>query len=164
MNNNNHCHCQSGQPYEQCCEPVLEQRQSNITPEMLMRSRYTAFKLGLVDYLFDTHGKNEMATAQQAVKEKAELANWCDAVCFVGLEIIDSSEVSETELATVEFKAQYIQDKVLYTLHEKSRFDQRNGRLKYIDGDLFHSPAIKPSRNDACPCGSGVKFKRCHGQ
>jgi uncharacterized protein YecA (UPF0149 family) len=22
----------------------------------------------------------------------------------------------------------------------------------------------KPGRNDVCPCGSGLKFKRCHGK
>ncbi|MGO4565710.1 SEC-C metal-binding domain-containing protein [Rhizobium sp. 2YAF20] len=22
----------------------------------------------------------------------------------------------------------------------------------------------KPGRNDLCPCGSGVKYKRCHGR
>lgn len=26
------------------------------------------------------------------------------------------------------------------------------------------APPIRPGRNDPCPCGSGLKFKRCHGQ
>jgi uncharacterized protein len=25
-------------------------------------------------------------------------------------------------------------------------------------------PAAEPGRNDPCPCGSGIKFKKCHGQ
>ena len=25
------------------------------------------------------------------------------------------------------------------------------------------TPALKAGRNDACPCGSGKKFKKCHG-
>ncbi|MDD2836465.1 MAG: SEC-C metal-binding domain-containing protein [Methanothrix sp.] len=24
--------------------------------------------------------------------------------------------------------------------------------------------AAKPGRNDPCPCGSGLKYKKCHGQ
>jgi len=24
-------------------------------------------------------------------------------------------------------------------------------------------PARKPGRNDPCPCGSGKKYKKCHG-
>jgi hypothetical protein len=26
-----------------------------------------------------------------------------------------------------------------------------------------HSPSSKPGRNDPCPCGSGKKYKKCHG-
>jgi uncharacterized protein len=25
------------------------------------------------------------------------------------------------------------------------------------------APAVKAGRNDPCPCGSGMKYKRCHG-
>ncbi|HAR03387.1 MAG TPA: hypothetical protein DCR54_02100, partial [Chloroflexi bacterium] len=25
------------------------------------------------------------------------------------------------------------------------------------------TPSMKAGRNDACPCGSGKKFKKCHG-
>ncbi len=25
-------------------------------------------------------------------------------------------------------------------------------------------PAAGPGRNDPCPCGSGKKYKKCHGQ
>jgi len=35
-----------------------------------------------------------------------------------------------------------------------------------VPGAIKHAPLLvgdKPSRNDPCPCGSGKKFKRCHG-
>jgi uncharacterized protein len=28
---------------------------------------------------------------------------------------------------------------------------------------LVHRTGPKPGRNDPCPCGSGLKFKKCHG-
>jgi uncharacterized protein YecA (UPF0149 family) len=31
------------------------------------------------------------------------------------------------------------------------------------DGQGIHMVA-KPGRNDPCPCGSGLKYKKCHGQ
>jgi uncharacterized protein len=31
------------------------------------------------------------------------------------------------------------------------------------DGQIIHM-AAKPGRNDPCPCGSGLKYKKCHGQ
>jgi hypothetical protein len=27
----------------------------------------------------------------------------------------------------------------------------------------YQPPSTEPGRNDLCPCGSGVKYKRCHG-
>ena len=30
--------------------------------------------------------------------------------------------------------------------------------------DTVHNATHKPGRNDLCPCGSGIKFKKCHGK
>lgn len=46
-------------------------------------------------------------------------------------------------------------------LHERSRFIKENGRWFYVDGEML--PPILPQRNQACWCGSGKKFKHCHG-
>lgn len=35
------------------------------------------------------------------------------------------------------------------------------GVLAYSDTKPFVRETIKPGRNDPCPCGSGLKFKRC---
>jgi uncharacterized protein YchJ len=34
-----------------------------------------------------------------------------------------------------------------------------NGTLRYIEAGSTQSPG----RNEVCPCGSGKKFKKCHG-
>ena len=44
----------------------------------------------------------------------------------------------------------------------------RNGRapaniMKYTASDKISNVVFKPSRNDPCPCGSGMKYKKCHG-
>jgi preprotein translocase subunit SecA len=35
------------------------------------------------------------------------------------------------------------------------------------DSDIFHETFVRPEpkigRNDPCPCGSGKKYKKCHG-
>ena len=33
----------------------------------------------------------------------------------------------------------------------------------FFDSDLMGAPAVKIGRNDPCPCGSGKKYKKCHG-
>jgi SEC-C motif-containing protein len=54
------CPCDSGQPYADCCGPWhggLSEGVHAPTPEALMRSRYSAYVLGLIDYLLATwHG------------------------------------------------------------------------------------------------------------
>jgi SEC-C motif len=39
-----------------------------------------------------------------------------------------------------------------------------SGLIKqYVDTEGIRDPAHKPLPNDKCPCGSGKRFKRCHG-
>lgn len=48
------CPCGSGAGYATCCEPLHDGARDTATAEELMRSRYTAYAMGLADYLFRT--------------------------------------------------------------------------------------------------------------
>ena len=42
---------------------------------------------------------------------------------------------------------------------------EREARLRQRSAAISGSPtALRVGRNEACPCGSGFKYKRCHGQ
>ena len=47
------CPCDSGLDYRQCCAPFHDGHPAP-TPQALMRSRYSAYTLGLTPYLMDT--------------------------------------------------------------------------------------------------------------
>jgi SEC-C motif-containing protein len=47
------CPCGSPHPYDACCQP-LHQGAAAASAEALMRSRYSAYVLGLEDYLLAT--------------------------------------------------------------------------------------------------------------
>ena len=50
------CHCGSGVSFDKCCEPyILKKSAPERLSEQLMRSRYSAFVVGAVDYIYDTH-------------------------------------------------------------------------------------------------------------
>ena len=49
------CPCGSNRTYDDCCGPYLEGRSDPPTAEALMRSRYTAYARGAIDYLLATH-------------------------------------------------------------------------------------------------------------
>ena len=144
------CPCCSGNNYSECCQ-LLHNGTKADSPEQLMRSRYSAFALGKVDYLLETSSEQlrKTLTAQ-------ELQQTCSAFEFISLEIV----LAEDD--TVEFIANLLMETELNPLHETSRFIQQEGSWKYDTGTLHETPIIKLGRNDKCPCGSGKKFKQCH--
>ncbi|MGR2737151.1 YchJ family protein [Billgrantia sp. Q4P2] len=143
------CPCGSGLVLADCCgrfhagEPAP-------TPEALMRSRYSAFALGLEGYLRDTwHGST-----------RPTMLDLDDGTRWVRLEVLDHGQ--DGDQGRVHFRATFRERRRWGVLEENSRFVREAGRWYYLDG----TPSVnrlKPGRNDPCPCGSGRKFKSCCG-
>ncbi len=120
-----------------------------------MRSRYSAYVLKNYDYVLQTYGAK-----QQLNLSVEELAHSAQEQKWVKLIIHHSDENSIP--ATVEFSAYFLIGNTLHEFKEHSRFQQEQGQLKYIDGDILINDKIGTiSRNDVCPCGSNKKFKKC---
>ena len=115
--------------------------QTILTPKELMISRYEAFVKEDWKYLANT-------STNQDIKE-LELS---PPMQWLKLDVLDAHD------DIVEYKAYYRLNGTVEVLHEKSRFVQKDGIWKYEDGKLYDS---KIQRNEACPCGSGKKFKKC---
>jgi len=146
------CPCISGQSYRTCCAPLHEGAITAQSAEQLMRSRYSAFVLGLASYLVSTlHPDKRQADEELLLKQTIEQTHW------LGLQIV--SHQSHQNTATVEFIAFY-QENEIEQLHEKSNFIKLDKQWFYIDGQFL--PPIKLTRNQECFCGSGKKFKHCH--
>lgn len=101
--------------YAQCCGPLHQQVRAAATPLELMRSRYSAYALGLSDYVFRTW------------HPRTRPDDISDTGTWTGLEILDATDTE------VEFRAHYPGG----VLHERSRFEQRRGRWVYVDGTAF---------------------------
>jgi len=144
------CRCGSGQAFSECCQPFLEGSTAAPTAEALMRSRYSAFARGKVDYLLQTS-----APERHAANEKALLGDSCNSTRWLALHILKTTET------TVEFAAFYESNSGVEQLHECSTFERREGRWIYVSGEFL--PPLTFGRNDACWCRSGKKFKKCHG-
>jgi SEC-C motif-containing protein len=121
-----------------------------------MRSRYSAFALGNSAYLLRTW---HPSTSPNELNLETSAA-WCS------LEVLAIEGGKEhDDKGIVEFKAQYINQGKVGTMHEVSRFVKQEGRWFYVDGDLRDTSGElqKVGRNEPCPCGSGRKFKKCCG-
>jgi SEC-C motif-containing protein len=74
---------------------------------------------------------------------------------------------SEDSEGTVEFIATYVLDGLRDSHHEISHFVKTDGVWLYESGEMIPETVVregpKVGRNDPCPCGSGKKYKKCHG-
>jgi SEC-C motif-containing protein len=82
------------------------------------------------------------------------------------LTILDTEGgLEDDEHGEVEFVAGYRESGVAKQLHERSTFVREGGRWFYVSGKYENlRPLPKPGRNEPCWCGSGKKFKKCHGR
>jgi SEC-C motif-containing protein len=121
------CPCHSGKKYKRCCGPahggVLP-----ATPEALMRSRYAAYALGLVDYVIETTDPEGPHFVRDRATWQAQVSGFTQSTRFVGLEILGSGP------DWVRFKAILEQDGGDASFEEQSTFVQRGGKWLYRSG------------------------------
>lgn len=142
------CPCGSQQHYDACCQPFHRNEANAPTPEALMRSRYSAFVLGLTDYLLATwHPDTRPATLTLESSPQ-----------WVGLQVLSSGE--QENRGQVHFRAVYQLPDGFGFLEEESEFLKEGSRWFYVSGKTREG-RLSPNRNDRCPCGSGRKYKAC---
>ncbi|GAY13618.1 hypothetical protein MSZK_03440 [Mycobacterium sp. shizuoka-1] len=93
-----------------------------------MRSRYSAYAVGDLDYVWQTwHPRTRPDALAPA-----------DDLTWTGLDIVGTVDGQPGDQAgEVEFRARYRQGRHQRVLHERSRFAVRARRWFYVDGDLF---------------------------
>jgi len=122
------CPCGLPAAYDACCGRWHAGPLHLLAPdaERLMRSRYSAYVLGLRDYLRDTWHPR---TRPPSIEADPPGLRW------LGLEVRARSQQDETH-ATVEFVARNKLAGRAWRHHELSRFEQTDGRWLYVEGDL----------------------------
>jgi SEC-C motif-containing protein len=119
------CYCGSSEIYENCCEIYIKGIKKPTTAEALMRSRYTAFATGAVDYLVAT---THFSTRKS--HKKADILDWSKSNQWIKLEVL------ATTATTVKFKAYYLDHHLKAQIHnEHSTFIFENGNWYYVDGE-----------------------------
>ena len=143
------CPCQQQQAnarsYQQCCEP-FHQGEAPATAEQLMRSRFSAYVLGLSQYVRDTWHPSTRPNGLDLSPD----ANW------LKLDIVKAHDIQ------VHFRAFFKDDNEFAVLEEISNFVLENDHWFYVSGTT-DTYTIELGRNDVCLCGSGKKFKKCCG-
>jgi SEC-C motif-containing protein len=94
-----------------------------------MRSRYSAYYLGRVDYLVETtHPSERNPSLRSEVEETLQRIKW------TSLKVLSSSQGhANDKIGKVEFVAEYEIDGESKTHQERSRFRRFEGRWRYRD-------------------------------
>ncbi len=102
-----------------------------------MRSRYTAFALGIEDHVFRTwHPRTRPDGLSLPV-----------GVTWTALEILGTRDGgAEDATGEVEFVAHSRTADGPHALHETSRFERRAGRWVYVDGDVDPGVRLRSRR------------------
>ncbi len=121
------CPCGLAAAYDACCGRLHRGAAEAVTAEELMRSRYTAYALGVTDHLFRTWHP----------RTRPDDLTGEPGLTWHGLEILDTADGGAAdEHGEVEFRAHHRSGRAQGVLHERSRFVRRGGRWVYLDGDL----------------------------
>jgi SEC-C motif-containing protein len=122
------CPCGTALPYGRCCGRYHAGPQRLQAPgaQALMRSRYSAFVLGLPDYLLETW---HPSTRPASLDADPPGLKW------LGLSVKAETR-PDADHATVEFVARSKLGGRAHRLHETSRFVREGGRWFYLDGDV----------------------------
>ena len=126
------CYCGSDLEYEDCCQRHVEQRVAAPTAEALMRSRYSAYVLGKIEYLYTTthpaFRRTDLKSGYQAT---------CDSTEWIGLKVLNTFQgLEKDKVGKVEFEATYLQEGRRAIHREKSRFKRHSGKWYYTDGEV----------------------------
>ena len=161
-----------------CCAPIIKGERPADTAETLMRSRYTAFVKGEIDYIL-----NSVHPEKREEHDEKSIRAWSQKASWHGLEILETEKGGPDDTdGTVEFVANFSdnekrtkQQEVLSHFsgkekrtrhHELASFKKVDDRWYFYDGEgvkpkQFRREAPKVGRNEPCPCGSGKKYKKC---
>jgi SEC-C motif-containing protein len=158
------CPCCSNKKPESCCLPIITGKQKAPTAEALMRARYSAFVRGEIEFIMSSHHSK---TVKDVNREEVE--QWSKGSEWLGLKVVQTQKgQASDEDGIVIFHARYGQNGKIEDHWEHAQFEKEHGEWKFLDAQGLKSGPIrrtepKVGRNDPCSCGSGKKFKKCHG-
>jgi SEC-C motif-containing protein len=128
---NSLCPCGSREKYKKCCLKYHKGAHPS-TALLLMKSRYSAYALGRVDYIIETTHPEHTDFSLERASWREEIQKFSDNTDFLGLRILSFHE--EKDKAYVDFIAVLSSGE----LHEKSTFFKVGGKWLYYSG-LFES-------------------------
>ncbi len=128
------CYCCSGKKFEDCCQMFIVGAAKPATAEALMRSRYSAYATGAVEYIVrSTH------PSTRKFHDAGAIEKWAKSNVWQKLEINSKSAgAAKDKKGTVEFKAYFLDaENEPQIHHELSNFVKYLGKWFFVDGKVL---------------------------
>ena len=141
------CPCGAALAYEGCCGPLHRGEREASTAAALMRSRYSAFARGDVEYLVRTLHPDHADREDGDVALRRSLRETLRRYRYAGLRVLDARDAGADGLAQVLFEARVFEGRADRSFVERSYFAHDGSGWRYLAGDLL------PTRSDAVSPG-----------
>lgn len=158
------CPCGSALKYAECCAPLHQNKKLAATAEELLRARYCAFPALEIDFVVNTHHSRTRAEIN-----RSDIETWAKGSKWLGLSIHEKEAGLATDTkGSIVFCARYETQGKAQEHWEKALFEKEGQEWRFVDVESAKLGTVKRTepkvgRNDPCSCGSGKKFKKCHG-
>jgi SEC-C motif-containing protein len=150
-----------------CCEPIIQQKKKAATAEQLMRSRYSAYALGHVDWIIESQSPDgRQFVDRNATEQWSKRAKWHKLEVVWACRTVGwtTPRASSTSRPTTRLPARTSRT-------TRSRASARiDGAWYFVDGievkprPFKHLDRRRSGRTTRARCGSGKKYKKCCGK
>lgn len=130
-----YCPCNPKKLYINCCNPFHLGKKRPLHAEELMRARYSAYALGLSDYVIQTTHPLNPEFSLNHTQWQESINQFCSSTNFQKLIILSQEE--KKEQAFVTFFAKLEQNKQDSSFTEKSEFRKIQNMWFYYDGSFL---------------------------
>lgn len=130
------CPCSSGKPYRDCCRPLHQKARSADSAVELMRSRYSAFALGEIEYLVETLHPQHADLKSSPDELRASLRSTCRGFRFTGLTVEEALDEG-ADRAHVTFLARLFEKGADRSFRERSAFERTADGWRYLSGEAL---------------------------
>lgn len=129
------CPCGSGERYRVCCRPFHRNEAEAKDCRTLVRSRFCAYALKEVDYLWKTLHPEHPDRKEDETAVKVKLRAGATALKFVRLELLDADERAPGQTSRVLFTAEIYEKGKPRGLMEASEFRHDGAGWRYFGGE-----------------------------
>lgn len=137
------CPCSSGKSYADCCAPFHDRKVFAQEGEQLVRSRYSAFALGKIDYLYDTLHDDHPDRRHKPEQILAALRAASTSFKYMGLVIIEAEPRDRDGFCRVLYLARIFRKGTDVSFVELADFLHDGIGLRYRNGKTMDAVGMR---------------------